>query len=360
MTKRRLASFLAVSLGADAQGASPEAAAGVIPAMAKWLQQMVRHYDSLEWTVTPDGLQRTDEFPVSAFHGRPLSASIEGFIRRICSLAKLEDSVVLVAAVYLRRILEKCPDLPISSCTVHRLLLQAVAVGAKFSLDHPRSNKVMASLVQMAPKKYNQLEIKFLCLIQYDLAVSPADLATARSSLGMVEMDVEEQERCEDANPRAYKKIKLGSSMEYGTTYTTFECDMGTTEEGSVYSEGSEVEAMSHLEECNNFTSTDIVGEQAQESDTGVVTPCLSESSPDSTAVSPGWSAGSATAPPAGASPNNSINNYDPNNYTPNTLLEIEAESQKQYYATTTLEDTKLSSPERNAYGNHVVATAAE
>ena len=42
---------------------------------------------------------------------------------RIASLAKLEESVFLVAAVYICRIIEKAPGLPISSCTVHRLLL---------------------------------------------------------------------------------------------------------------------------------------------------------------------------------------------------------------------------------------------
>jgi hypothetical protein len=148
---------------------------------------MVRYFDSLEWSVTPSGgLVRTDAFPVSVFHGRPLSASIEDFIRKICHCAKLDESVVLVAAVYLSRVADKAEGkLPISSCTVHRLLLQAMTVGAKFTLDHPRSNKSMASFADIPVSKFNQLEVKFLCAIQYDLAVTPADIVIAEGTLQM-------------------------------------------------------------------------------------------------------------------------------------------------------------------------------
>jgi len=156
----------------------------LVRAVSCWLQDMVRHYDSLEWRITASGLQRTNAFPVSVFHGRPLSSSIEDFINRICTCAKLDESVVLVAAVYLSRIVEKADGkLPVSSCTVHRLLLQALTVGAKFVLDHPRSNKAMASFANLPASKFNQLEVKFLCAIQYDLAVSPADMAIAKDAL---------------------------------------------------------------------------------------------------------------------------------------------------------------------------------
>jgi len=158
----------------------------VVRAVSRWLQDMVRYYDSLEWTITASGLVRTATFPVSAFHGRPLAASIEDFIRKICACAQLDESVVLVAAVYLSRIVEKADGkLPISSCTVHRLLLQAMTVGAKFTLDHPRSNKAMASFAEIPVSKFNQLEVKFLCAIQYDLAVTPSDIAIAEGALRM-------------------------------------------------------------------------------------------------------------------------------------------------------------------------------
>jgi hypothetical protein len=145
---------------------------------------MVQYHDSLEWSISESGLKRTSVFPVSVFHGRPLAYSIESYILKICSSAKLDDSVVIVAAVYLSRIIEKVGgELPVSSCTVHRLLLAALTIAAKFVLDHPRSNKVMAACADLPISKFNQLEVRFLCAIQYELAVSPADIAIAKDAL---------------------------------------------------------------------------------------------------------------------------------------------------------------------------------
>jgi len=156
----------------------------VILALSLWLDELVRHYDALEWTITGKGLERNPVFRVSAFHGRPMVSRIEDFIRRICLCAKLEDSVVLVAAVYLSRMIEKTGGtLPISSCTVHRLVIQALGTAAKFTLDGARSNKSMAALVDMPVQKYNQLEVKFLCQMQYDMAVSPEELRVAKEVL---------------------------------------------------------------------------------------------------------------------------------------------------------------------------------
>lgn len=287
MTKRRLASFLASSFADDAPHSNAktvcaEGSRDVISAISSWLEEMVRHYDSREWTMTSDGLKRTEEFAVSGFHGRPLSASIEGFLRRISSLARLDENVFLVAAVYICRIIEKAPGLPISSCTVHRLLLQAVVVGAKFSLDHPRSNKMMASFADVPLKKFNQLEVKFLCLIQYDLAVSPNDIAMARAALGMLDEVplVEETVSC--------KRIKLGECG--GTTYSTIAVGTsGTTEEVGIASVESEMDEMSHLTEDNNYNTSS--PDMSEDLAVGVITPCISACSTNSmTAVSPEWS----------------------------------------------------------------------
>ena len=262
--------------------------------------------------------------------------------RRICALAQLEESVVLVAAVYLSRIMKNCPELPISSCTVHRLLLQAVAVGAKFSLDHPRSNKVMASFADLPPKKYNQCEVKFLCLIQYDLTVKPEDLEATKLMLGLM---VKAPEEVNQSMP-VYKKVKLGESACGVTTYSTIDAVMGTTEdESAVYSEESEVDAMSHLEENNNYPASD--------SD-GVVTPTLSQcSNLDTMSVSPGWSGVSEgeTTPDNNHSPvSNSVGNYPP---VQGFLAKTETPQQS-------LEPNKMSTPERRAATSNLVAYAAE
>jgi len=192
MSKRRRENFLEPAGVCDGPNeefldCEAEDAQGVVKAVAHWIEDMVRYYDSLEWNITGSSLQRTSVFPLSAFHGRPMSTSIENFIMKICLYAKLDCIVVMVAAVYLSRIIEKAGGkLPLSSCTVHRVVLQALTVAAKFVLDNPRSNKVMASFADLNISQFNQLEVKFLCAIQYDLAVSPADIAIAKDALQSV------------------------------------------------------------------------------------------------------------------------------------------------------------------------------
>jgi len=352
MTKRRLASFLAASIGNDVPNCTNQAAGervGVIPSIAAWLAEKVRQFDALEWIATPDGLRRTGSYPVSAFHGRPLSASIQGFLHRICTLAQLEESVVLVAAVYLERIIKKCPTLPISSCTVHRLLLQAVAIGAKFCLDQPRSNKVMASFADLAPKKYNQCEVKFLCLIQYDLTVKPDDLEQAKKMIGMVEQPVA-VEVIQQYLP-VYKKAKLGEHC--GTTYSTMVLG-ATEEESAVYSEDSEVDAMSHLEESNNYSYSEGVR--------GLVTPTLSTcSSPaEDSAVSPQWSNQSSPAMGEDSPSNNSVSTTVPEQTQQQHAAVQGFLASKAEAAASSPEPNKMSMPERRAAFSNLVATAAE
>lgn len=353
MTKRlldeRFGDVAAMS-GYEARGAAP-----VITQLAAWLAEMVRHYDSREWTVGRNGLERTEAFAVSAFHGRPLSASIESFLRRIYTLAKLEESVILVAAVYLQRIVEKCPGLPISSCTVHRLLLAAITVAAKFTLDRPRSNKVMASFVGMPPKKFNQNEVKFLCLMQYDLNVSPGELESVKSSLGMLE-----PAGCEPV----YKKVKLGESG--GTTYSTIDvlaAGVGSSEDSeademsrlmeqeshvdamSHGKEMSHVDAMSHAEVNNNNNNNNIMTTEGDVETIalGVRTPCLSDVS---ATPSPGWSNASGRTPqetPPLGSKGQPVRGF----------LHSKSDSSSP-------EPTKMSTPERQTALGSLVAVAAE
>merc|ERR1711998_477835 len=211
MTKRRLESDPlgpALACGASYRYKTRDGQGNLVRAVAGWLQDMVRHYDGQEWVISADRLRRTDTFPVSVFHGRPLSWSIEDFISRICSGAKLDDTVVLVAAVYLSRVIEKAGGkLPVSSCTVHRLMLQAITLASKFMLDHPRSNKVMASFADLAIGKFNELEVKFLCAIQYELAVSPEDIELAERALQIVRVPCDEA--CE------IKKRKVDVLQDY-------------------------------------------------------------------------------------------------------------------------------------------------
>merc|ERR1711871_394506 len=334
MTKRRLEQPLVPSLACDVPkcahgGEGGEGQPCLVRAVSCWLQDMVRYYDSLEWSVTPSGLVRTGSFPVSVFHGRPLSASIEDFIRKICHCAKLDESVVLVAAVYLSRIAEKAEGkLPISSCTVHRLLLQALTIGAKFTLDHPRSNKSMAAFADIPVGKFNQLEVKFLCTIQYDLAVSPADIAIAQGALQMTTVHT-------PCDQPASKRVKVDVLQDSSNQSSSVSGVAASNNSKVVMAEENSNEENSSAEVAtNNYQvgycdsdtiSTALVGEDMR-------TPDLSNN--NSIAMSPDcWSEASSYCPVPSKSTN---------------LL-----------TTDMLEPTKMSTPER--LGSYtLVATAAE
>jgi hypothetical protein len=187
----------------------------IIPKVAHWLEGLVRHYDALEWMITASGLQRSSSFPITAFHDRPLPISIEQFLARF--RLKSCNAVILVAAVYLSRIVERSATLPVSSCTIHRLLLVAITVGAKFVLDTPKSNKVMASIAEIPLKELNQLEVKFLCGIQYELAVSPGDVSTAYDALET--LDGAAERRCQ----MTAEEVKVTENVEAEDSDATVE-----------------------------------------------------------------------------------------------------------------------------------------
>lgn len=245
MSKRRRDDSPTCASDGTVQFAECEDRKELVRMVSCWLQDMVRYYDSLEWTIGANGLQRTNVFPVSAFHGRPLSSSIERFIHTICSGAKLDDSVIIVAAVYMSRIIEKAGgELPVSSCTVHRLLLLALTVGAKFVLDHPRSNKVMASFADLPISKFNQLEVRFLCAIQYNLAVSPADIEIAKNALCCTPLSCDAGE-CKRIKTEVYDKCNESSSAS-------------GSEGLAAYNNLSESDG----EECNNYKQLAVAEEE--------------------------------------------------------------------------------------------------
>lgn len=281
-------------------------------------------------------------FPVSAFHGRPLSASIEDFIWKICTRAKLDESVVLVAAVYLSRVVEKADgQLPISSCTVHRLLLQAMTIGAKFTLDHPRSNKSMASFADIPVTKFNQLEVKFLCAIQYDLAVTPADIAIAEGALQMTTA----QTSCDEPAQKRLKGDVLQDNSNQSSSVSGVAASNNSNVKERERGGFSEVENSSAEEATNNYNvgccdsnenaiSTALVGED-------MCTPDLHNS--NSVAASPDcWSQASQCPAP--------LQSADWN----------EAASKSAALLPGNIpEPTKMSTPER--LGSYtLVATAAE
>ena len=70
------------------------------------------------------------------FHGlQAPGISIDQYLERVFRYAHCSPSCFVIAYIYLDRIINSHPDLPITSLNVHRLLITAIMVAAKFIDD---------------------------------------------------------------------------------------------------------------------------------------------------------------------------------------------------------------------------------
>lgn len=73
---------------------------------------------------------------LTVFHGlRAPTISIEKYLERIFKYANCSPACFVVAYVYIDRLMQRQPDLPITSLNVHRLLITSVMTAAKFLDD---------------------------------------------------------------------------------------------------------------------------------------------------------------------------------------------------------------------------------
>ncbi|KAL0359070.1 UNVERIFIED_CONTAM: Cyclin-U4-1 [Sesamum angustifolium] len=120
----------------------------------------------------------------SIFHGltRP-SISILCYMERIYKYANCSPSCFVVAYIYIDRFVHKQPLLPISSFTVHRLLIASVLVSAKFMDDMFYNNAYYAKVGGISTAEMNLLEMDFLFGLGFHLNVSPSTFQTYCSFL---------------------------------------------------------------------------------------------------------------------------------------------------------------------------------
>ncbi|KAK4436403.1 Cyclin-U4-1 [Sesamum alatum] len=120
----------------------------------------------------------------SIFHGltRP-TISILCYMERIYKYAKCSPSCFVVAYIYIDRFVQKQPLLPITSFTVHRLLIASVLLSAKFMDDIFYNNAYYAKVGGISTAEMNLLEMDFLFGLGFQLNVSPSTFQTYSSFL---------------------------------------------------------------------------------------------------------------------------------------------------------------------------------
>jgi len=112
---------------------------------------------------------RADDPAYAAFANEP-QVPMATYIKRMTKLVKISKEDVLLALIYLERLLASNPALQVTNLNCHRLFLVSAMLATKFLHDIPLSNKYWSqvsgtfTLAQM-----NKMEGEFLALLKFDL-----------------------------------------------------------------------------------------------------------------------------------------------------------------------------------------------
>jgi Cyclin len=102
------------------------------------------------------------------------SVSIDEYLNRLNKYFNCSDAVWVVGLIYLDRVI-KMSGLVVTILNVHRLILTALAVAAKFVDDVYYSNLFYGKVGGIKAKEMNSLESEFLTLLGWKLNVSTED-----------------------------------------------------------------------------------------------------------------------------------------------------------------------------------------
>ena len=97
--------------------------------------------------------------------------SIEDYLNRIQKYSELEDSTLIIALIYIDRILEN-KNIKLSIYNVHRILFTAILLAIKYNEDKIYENSLYAEVFGVSNKELNNLESEFLDLIEFKLFIA--------------------------------------------------------------------------------------------------------------------------------------------------------------------------------------------
>ncbi|KAG0344039.1 hypothetical protein BG004_004783 [Podila humilis] len=101
----------------------------------------------------------------------PPQISVYDYLRRIVKYTSLERACLLVILIYIDRVCERVRTFTISSLTVHRFIIASVTLAAKAVCDSYCTNSHYAKVGGLSTQELNTLEVEFLGLIEWRVAV---------------------------------------------------------------------------------------------------------------------------------------------------------------------------------------------
>mmetsp|Transcript_115583 Transcript_115583/g.331823 ORF Transcript_115583/g.331823 Transcript_115583/m.331823 type:complete len:285 (-) Transcript_115583:434-1288(-) len=110
------------------------------------------------------------------FHSRaPPPISIQDYLARLAQYYACSDACLILALVYIDRVVKFQPQVVVNVMNVHRLLAVAVMLAAKFHDDVYYSNEYYGRVAGLTVTEMNKLEEAFLKMLRWKLLVQPGE-----------------------------------------------------------------------------------------------------------------------------------------------------------------------------------------
>jgi hypothetical protein len=116
-----------------------------------------------------------DRGPTSFDGVKPPPIDLQQYIQRLYSYIPCSSHCFVFAIIYVDRVLRANPRFKLSDLNVHRTFFTALVVASKFYDDEYYSNSWYGRVGGVNAKELNLLEVSFLKLIQFRLAVTPQE-----------------------------------------------------------------------------------------------------------------------------------------------------------------------------------------
>ncbi|SBT36245.1 cyclin, putative (CYC3) [Plasmodium ovale wallikeri] len=117
-----------------------------------------------------------NEGKITSFHASQVpEISIKSYMERIGKYIGCSNECFVLLLIYVDRIIKMHKDITLSLLCVHRLVITAAMIAAKFLDDVYYSNAFYAKVGGVTTTELNKLEAHFLSLLDYKLYVSPQE-----------------------------------------------------------------------------------------------------------------------------------------------------------------------------------------
>jgi hypothetical protein len=126
------------------------------------------------------------------FHGTCIpQIEMRDYVERLLQYGKISHSTLIIALIYLDRLLVK-ETLEMTDWTIHRILLAASVLAAKYHADDYYNNYHMAAVGGVKLRELNDMEMSLISSLNFSLWVSP-DIFSKYESLLILSSEQEDK-----------------------------------------------------------------------------------------------------------------------------------------------------------------------